>query len=44
LIRKLIRRPLTSEDKQFNNNLNEMDKDGNRILSRKIVDNTLTAK
>ncbi|CAK69304.1 unnamed protein product (macronuclear) [Paramecium tetraurelia] len=38
--RKLVRRPLTKENQQMGNNLNEVDKDGNRILSRKIVDNS----
>ncbi|CAD8057295.1 unnamed protein product [Paramecium sonneborni] len=40
MIRKLVRRPLTKENSQIGNNLNELDKDGNRILSRKIVDNS----
>ncbi|CAD8150561.1 unnamed protein product [Paramecium pentaurelia] len=40
LQRKLVRRPLTKENSQMGNNLNEVDKDGNRILSRKIVDNS----
>ncbi|CAD8138423.1 unnamed protein product [Paramecium octaurelia] len=40
LQRKLIRRPLTKENSEIGSNLNEVDKDGNRILSRKIVDNT----
>ncbi|CAK85058.1 unnamed protein product (macronuclear) [Paramecium tetraurelia] len=38
--RKLVRRPLTKENQQMGNNLNEVDQDGNRILSRKIVDNS----